>query len=385
MEYAGEWDLPVNRALYKAFCALHGTALRAGHADPLRRRGRAGAPTCDAVAAPCPGWCRSPRATATASASRAWRRGRRGARASTPSRSAPTPRSARRSTHFDGSVLVLTPVAAVRGARDVLRPAWSTRRPRSRTSRGARGRDGRGAARGSCSSGSRRCVGTASPPASCGRPASHASTGVAASRGSPLHLPMAHGSHLAEVDRLMTDVVAAGHRRTPRLRLPPHRRRARHVCGQSYADFEIRPRIGTRLWLGDRDALQVRATVLDVHAVERGDVFGYRGRSAPKHGHLVVVSGGTAHGIGLEAPAGGATLQATARPGSPGAGSTRPASCARRSPSTASSGCSPSRRTCRPRCCSCPPAPRVPAVGDEVDVRVRFTATAFDRTVTTVV
>ena len=33
----------------------------------------------------------------------------------------------------------------------------------------------------------------------------------------------------------------------------------------SYADYEIRPRIGTDLWLGDRGALSVTATVLDVH------------------------------------------------------------------------------------------------------------------------
>ncbi len=37
----------------------------------------------------------------------------------------------------------------------------------------------------------------------------------------------------------------------------------------------------------------MHATVLDVHAVERGDAFGYRGRTAPKSGHLLVVSGGT--------------------------------------------------------------------------------------------
>ena len=57
----------------------------------------------------------------------------------------------------------------------------------------------------------------------------------------------------------------------------------------SYPDYDLRPRIGTRLWLGDRGALSVRAAVLDVHPVERGDVFGYRGRSAPKAGTIVVV------------------------------------------------------------------------------------------------
>ena len=32
-----------------------------------------------------------------------------------------------------------------------------------------------------------------------------------------------------------------------------------------YPDFTFRPRIGTSLWLGDRGALSVRATVLDAH------------------------------------------------------------------------------------------------------------------------
>ena len=54
------------------------------------------------------------------------------------------------------------------------------------------------------------------------------------------------------------------------------------------------------------------ATVLDVHEVERGDVFGYRGRTAPKAGHILVVSGGTAHGIGLEAPTGDHSMRARA-------------------------------------------------------------------------
>ena len=41
-------------------------------------------------------------------------------------------------------------------------------------------------------------------------------------------------------------------------------------------------------------------------------MFGYRGRTAPRDGHLLVVSGGTAHGIGLESPMGEAGLKARA-------------------------------------------------------------------------
>src|SRR3954452_19812264 len=129
--------------------------------------------------------------------------------------------------------------------------------------------------------------------------------------GVALHLPISHGSHLAEVNRLMIDVISAG--------LPTNRVYVSHLTDpeldtlhQAFPDYDFRPRVGTALWLGDRDALSVRATVLDAHPVERGDVFGYRGRTAPAAGTILIVSGGSAHGIGLEAPTGGASLKARA-------------------------------------------------------------------------
>ena len=64
----------------------------------------------------------------------------------------------------------------------------------------------------------------------------------------------------------------------------------------------VRPRIGTELWLGDRKALQARGTVHSVRKVSKGDRFGYRQHKARGDGHLVVASGGTAHGVGLENP-----------------------------------------------------------------------------------
>jgi hypothetical protein len=70
----------------------------------------------------------------------------------------------------------------------------------------------------------------------------------------------------------------------------------------AHPDVTFRPRIGTELWLGDAGAIQVAATVCDVHRVRRGERYGYRGRRAPWDGHVVVLSGGTAHGLGLEAP-----------------------------------------------------------------------------------
>jgi alanine racemase len=195
--------------------------------------------------------------------------------------------------------------------------------------------------------------------------------------GFALHLPMAHGSHLPEIERLMNDVVASG--------VASRRVFISHITDEeltalrsSYADFEIRPRVGTRLWLGDRKALQVRATVLDVHPVKRGDEFGYRGRSVPKHGHLVIASGGTAHGVGLESPTAGSTIRdraaRLARGGLDAAGFVR----------------SPFSIGGKQRLFAEPPHMQAsmlflpngatpPAVGDEIDVRVRYTVTTVDR------
>jgi Alanine racemase, N-terminal domain len=64
----------------------------------------------------------------------------------------------------------------------------------------------------------------------------------------------------------------------------------------------IRMRVGTRLWLGDRSTLHASGTVLAVHPLPEGTKVGYRQRSAGKNATLVVVSGGTAHGIGLSGP-----------------------------------------------------------------------------------
>ena len=67
-------------------------------------------------------------------------------------------------------------------------------------------------------------------------------------------------------------------------------------------ELDVRARIGTTLWLGTLDPMSVRATVLDVHQVTRGERIGYRQRAMPADGHLLVLSGGTSHGLGLEAP-----------------------------------------------------------------------------------
>lgn len=67
-------------------------------------------------------------------------------------------------------------------------------------------------------------------------------------------------------------------------------------------DLPLRLRVGTRLWLGDRGALVARGSVLAVHPSGEFPAAGYHQRRAPKGGTIVVVSGGTSHGVAMTAP-----------------------------------------------------------------------------------
>src|SRR5699024_10688198 len=78
-------------------------------------------------------------------------------------------------------------------------------------------------------------------------------------------------------------------------------------------EFSIRPRVGTRLWLGDITAFDVRATVLDRHEVSRGERVGYRQRPMPRDGRVLIVSGGTSPGVGLASPRGAGGLMASGK------------------------------------------------------------------------
>jgi alanine racemase len=69
-----------------------------------------------------------------------------------------------------------------------------------------------------------------------------------------------------------------------------------------HPETTFRPRIGTALWLGARAAYQAMGTVLAAHKIGRGQRFGYRQRRATSDGHLLVVGGGTSHGVALSAP-----------------------------------------------------------------------------------
>ncbi|MGI9155633.1 MAG: alanine racemase [Marmoricola sp.] len=212
------------------------------------------------------------------------------------------------------------------------------------------------------------------------RAAAHDLAGVRV-EGVALHLPLAATGHGDEVERLMTNVVAAG--------LATRTIWVSHLGAGELAalrarwpDYTFRPRVGTDLWLGDRGALRVRATVLDSNLVSRGDVFGYRGRRVARSGTILIVSGGTSHGIGLESPAGAASFRSRAgtlvRGGLDAAGLVR-------SPFTVDGK---ARLFAEPPHMQAsmlflPAGAQVPDVGDEVGVRVRLTATDFDRVLVT--
>lgn len=142
-------------------------------------------------------------------------------------------------------------------------------------------------------------------------------------------------------------------------------------------DVVLRARIGTRLWLGDRTVLHPAGTVLAVHPLPTGAHVGYRQRSGPKDGTLVVVSGGTAHGIGLSAPTPGANVRQRVVTAGTGA------------LDAAGRSLSPFRWAGKQRWFAEPPHQHVsmiwlpkgcviPAVGDRMPAEVRFTTSRFD-------
>lgn len=142
-------------------------------------------------------------------------------------------------------------------------------------------------------------------------------------------------------------------------------------------DVTVRARIGTRLWLGDRGALHAVGTVLAVHPLTGGTHVGYRQRTGPKDGTLVVVSGGTSHGIGLTAPTPAASIRqrvVTAGTGALDAAgrALSPFSWAGRQRWFAEPPHQQASMIWLPKGCV------VPAVGDQLPADVRFTTSRFD-------
>jgi hypothetical protein len=191
--------------------------------------------------------------------------------------------------------------------------------------------------------------------------------------GWSLHFPMGAGGTSANI-REAQELGRAAHA------VRPGPLWVSHVPAQKLTDIgeNVRLRMGTALWLGDRGAFRVSATVLDVHSVRRGERVGYRQRRVAGDGHILVVSGGTAHGVGLEAPTAAATVRQ------------RAISLAKGGLDAAGMALSPFTIGGKQRWFAEPPhmqasmlflpaAVPPPAVGDEVGVDVRFTTTEFDK------
>ncbi|NHC16462.1 alanine racemase, partial [Motilibacter deserti] len=119
------------------------------------------------------------------------------------------------------------------------------------------------------------------------------------SAGWALHLPLA-GDPVAEALRVLEGAAISGPDETVWVsHVLDGKLRALH---RRLPAVTLRPRVGTALWLGDRKAFQATATVLDVHRLSRRTPYGYRQRTMKRDGYLLVLSGGTGHGVGLEAP-----------------------------------------------------------------------------------
>lgn len=72
-----------------------------------------------------------------------------------------------------------------------------------------------------------------------------------------------------------------------------------HLRPESVAELgdDVRVRVGTALWHGDKSALHLGTDVLDVHEVSGGSTAGYRAAAVPSDGWLVLAGAGSAHGV----------------------------------------------------------------------------------------
>ncbi|SDB92315.1 Alanine racemase [Raineyella antarctica] len=199
--------------------------------------------------------------------------------------------------------------------------------------------------------------------------------------GWTIHLPLHSEQTVAEARELSRKAVEAY--RAPLWLSHIPSTTAQEISAELTApgeDLPVRLRVGTALWLGARSAYRTTASVLDVHEVKRGDRIGYHQHRAPGDGWVVVLSGGTAHGIGMEAPTSGSTVRAKA------------ISVATGALEAAGRALSPYTIDGRKRMFVEPPhmqssmvlvpsSAQPPTVGDEVPVEVRMTTAAFDEVV----
>jgi len=126
--------------------------------------------------------------------------------------------------------------------------------------------------------------------------------------GWSIHLPLLTNGRYAEAERLCRAAVASVPAPLWISHLPPEEARS-IVAGLPSGPVPVRLRSGTHLWLDEPASRRTTATVMDVHPVSRGERAGYRQRPVPTSGHVVVVAGGTSHGVGMEAPTSASSLR----------------------------------------------------------------------------
>lgn len=152
------------------------------------------------------------------------------------------------------------------------------------------------------------------------------------------------------------------------------------ILQQQFPQTNFRARIGTRLWLGDHDATEYRGAILDVTRIAKGERFGYRQAKSAGDGWLVVVAGGTSHGVGLESPKALHGMTSRAK------------GVARAGLATVNRNLSPFVWAGKQRWFAEPPHMQVsilfvpsdapePKVGEELSAHLRHTTTMVDRTV----
>lgn len=73
---------------------------------------------------------------------------------------------------------------------------------------------------------------------------------------------------------------------------------------EQVSTFDVEVRVGTQLWLGEPKALTAKGTVLAVHNLDKSHAaVGYTQADSHGDASVIVVSGGTSHGVALAAPA----------------------------------------------------------------------------------
>ena len=100
---------------------------------------------------------------------------------------------------------------------------------------------------------------------------------VASKHKFPIHLSLSHVS-ITEIETLKT------------------------MCARYNYQVSFDLRLGTSLWLGAPDALCVSGTILEIHELTNAPHVGYQQVSTNGRSRLIVVSGGTSHGVALAAP-----------------------------------------------------------------------------------